>query len=681
MFKNLKLRVIITIIVAFLTFIGVSFIFLASDYNMTKAMKETALDNMQLLIDSQSKVIDQFIKENEGLLKAYAQAPSHEKYLKYPDSAALAKEAKEYTNKYFEFLNNWEGIYICDWNSTVKAHQNPKLIGVTLREGEKLKELQEFILNNDVYNAGIITSPASGKLITSMYTAIYEEGSTNFPIGYAGGGVYADNLLLQLNDLVKSEKTESYLINVESRLHIYDKNYDLVGKSIENSMLLQVCDTITKNPDVAQDTFSFIDEDNDKCIGMYSYLDDRGWAVVVTAKEKIVFALAEKNRIIISIFCVLSYIIVLSMTWISVGISIKPLKPIVNAIERLKNLDLTESDEILKYTKQKNEIGIIASAVESLHESFTKIVDVLKESTSSLMSTSDTMNKESGNLMNIVIDNSATTQELAAGIISTNESIAIMEEKMQNIVSMMRNVEDRIKDGFSKSEELQMNSSRMQEMVSLSLEESRKNIELNQKKIEEAMTNLQALSQINKMADDILDITSQTNLLALNASIEAARAGEAGRGFAVVAGEISKLADGSSSTATSIQKICQETNSSIDAVQKCFDGIIGFLENDVASRFNTISESTDEYNISVASIRESMNVIHDEMEEFSKEIKMISEQVNAIKSASNDNEAAIDDIVNKNENTNCSVNVLHDVVTTNQNNSVSLQSIMDSFKR
>lgn len=675
----MKLRSIITLAVAIIAFAGITFLYITANNNMSAAMKESELENMKTSLEGQGKIIEEYVIQNENLLSAYAQTPTLAKYLDSKKSKPLKNEAQNLTDSYFEFLDQWEGIYICDWNSTVKVHQNPDLIDVTMREGESLKQLQDELLTNEVYNAGIIVSPASGKLITSMYKIIYNL-DTGKPIGYAGGGVYADALHEKLSELTNNETTDSYMINLKTGLHIFDKDISLAGKAIENPMLLQVIEMIEKNPEQKYDSFTFKDEENNSCIGMYTYLSNRGWAIIITAKESVVFEVVKENKIILGLICIVAYVLILFMTWIIVRINTKPLNKIEKSIKKLQNLDLSQSKEITSYIGHTNEIGVIATAVESLRKSFTQIVDVLKQSSDSLLESSDTMNEESSGLMNNVIENAATTQELAASIISTNESIKIMEDRMNHIVGMMNDVEQRIQQGYNKSAELSKSSIEMKNIVKDSLEASRRNIEKNQKNVETAMSDLEALSQINNMANEILDITRQTNLLSLNASIEAARAGEAGRGFAVVASEISKLADSSSDTATNIQEICNETNASIGAVQKCFDEIIGFLENDVANRFEEITKSSEEYNIAVESIKDIMNAIQNDMQQFSTEIKDINDQVNSIRLASKDNEVAVEDIVSKNENTNTTASVLNEILKTNQNNTSKLQNLVQEFK-
>ena len=584
--------------------------------------------------------------------------------------------------RYYEKLDNWEGVYTADWNTQVLSHQNPPVIGVVMREGDRLIQLQDAMLaSNGVYNTGIIVSPASGDLIVSMYAPVFDsDGKT--PIGYAGGGTYASELKDQLSSLATPgiENAKSYMINTETGFHIFNEDESLMATEIQDPMLLNVIDQINTNPDDIYGTIEFTDEQGAPCIGMYTYLKDRGWAVVLADTKAEIYATANKNKVVLGIVCIIAYALILLMTWLIVRLNIKPLKKIEKAISNLQNLDLSESVEIKPYLGRKSEVGIIATAVDSLRTTFNEIIEILKQCSNSLDSSSGTMSVESKNLLAYVTDNSATTEELAASITTTNEAINAMEAKMQNVVNLVANVENKIKDGMRVSTELIKSAQEMQSMANVSLTNSKNNITDNQKNIETAMMNLQSLSQINQMATEILNITSQTNLLSLNASIEAARAGDAGRGFAVVADEIGSLADSSSKTAINIQNICMETNTNIAAVQNCFDDIVGFLERDVAKQFQTFAETAEEYNKSVESIQSTIEEIHSVTRDFSEELNVISQQVDAVRNAAGDNEAGVEDIITKNEHTNETAEVLSEILHTNQENTKKIITIVQDFK-
>lgn len=680
--RNKKMGTLITTAVALVATVGLLLLFFIANRNMTNAMKENALNNMKSSLNSQAIVIENYITQGEILLRGFAQSPIIQDVLKHPSDKASQKKAQKYTAQFFKAMNNWEGIYIADWNSQVITHPTEAVIGRVMREGESLEKLRGDIMSapNRLLNYGMIISPASGQLIFSMYTPIFDIDDAT-PIGYVGGGTYGAELKAELDAMEISgmENAKSYIIDANSKMHIFDEDESLMGTPIENARLLSLIDTVT-NSGQQYHILEYKDENGEDCVGMSLYMEESGWIILLEDTESEIYATAISSRRDLGIACFIAYVLIVLLTYILVKVNTKPLSKIEKAILNLKDLDLNPSSEIKDYIGKKSEVGIIASAVESMRITISGIIQTLKTCTGSLDESSGTMLNESKNLLEYVMDNSATTEELAASITTTNNAIQTMEEKMHSIIQMVEEVEKKIEYGHQKSSELMKSAEEMRSMANQSLLNSKESIEVNQEKIADAMKELQSLSQINQMATEILEITSQTNLLSLNASIEAARAGEAGRGFAVVAGEIGNLADSSSKTAQDIQNICKQTNDNIAAVQKCFNDIVGFLEKDVSDQFKNFVESAEEYNHSVESLESTIEEIHNVTSQFSVELTEIGEQVNAVRSASGDNESGVEDIILKNEQTSTVAEVLSGVVNTNQSNTDKIAEIVSEFK-
>ena len=285
------------------------------------------------------------------------------------------------------------------------------------------------------------------------------------------------------------------------------------------------------------------------------------------------------------------------------------------------------------------------------------------------------MNGTFRELRDNIENNAATTEELSASITNTNSAIDTMCDEMNKMAEMVDDISRKVKDGSAKSETMIRTSGEMSTKSEEKLQNSVQKITTTKKNIEEAMN---ALS--DEMASKILDITSQTNLLSLNASIEAARAGDMGRGFAVVADEIGKLADDSSNTATQIQNICVASGKSIERVRECFKDIIEFMEKDVTVQFQEFTQISQAYGEDVKNIKEAILSIEHTSTEFANSMRTIKEQVDHVNAASNDNEAGVEDIIQKNDITTNTADKIMRVAEENEMNAHEINNIIEKFK-
>ncbi len=106
--------------------------------------------------------------------------------------------------------------------------------------------------------------------------------------------------------------------------------------------------------------------------------------------------------------------------------------------------------------------------------------------------------------------------------------------------------------------------------------------------------------EISHVIEIIETIAERTTLLALNASMQAVAAGDEGKGFSVIAGEIQRLAESSrestSQISTLVRNIQQETNSTIETMDKTIEQVIdgSMKAEDAADQMQKVLDTTSE---------------------------------------------------------------------------------------
>lgn len=588
------------------------------------------------------------------------------------------KLAQAYNTEYYNNLTQWEGLYIADWNSKTLTHSNESAVGLVLREGESLKNLQDSITakNGAVLNLGILKSPSSGQLIMSMYAEVQNGGK---PIGFCGGAIQTAGMQELLDETVTYglENTSYSLINVEKGSYIFDQNADLVFQEVTDSNLIQIIEKVKAGEE--RGSLSYKGDDGVSYYAVFKAIPERGWVVVMKDTKKEIYSSVYQSQAVLLVICVLAFLAIAVVSFVMISSSMKPLKKAVKKIEKLQNLDLSEDNFIDQYVGKKSEVGQLSTTIDSLTHTFRQMIVTLNECSVSMKGSSDSMSVTSKELLDTIEKNAAFTEELSASFINTNSSIDAVSGEIAKMNAMVADINHCVKDSSKKSDALIKAANSMNDMASETLSTNKNKIEETKEKIDDAMNHLQSLVRINEMATQILDITSQTNLLSLNASIEAARAGEAGRGFAVVAGEIGSLAENSSKTVSEIQALCGEANSSIESVRDCFEDILKFMEGDVSDKFSEFATMANTYETAVADIQHAIDNIEDSTLRFTESVASIKEQIEQVNIISNENADGVDDLIEQNNQTTTTVDAIYNIANDNQSNAEAIKNIIDQF--
>jgi methyl-accepting chemotaxis protein len=597
-------------------------------------------------IDKDNSIIIRSMIEREKISVALmaGQKEFEEILLKAQKGESVEELQASLTNKLQHMVKdagNMEHIFLVSAKGIIVADSDAKLIGQDLNDRgytKKILETQSPLISET------IKSKSTGAYIIVFVSPVKVNGQL---LGFAATAVYADSIVKYLSEtkILDTPSSYAYLVDEKGNM-LYHPQKEKIGKPVENSQIKSVIEKMQKGEKIQPDIVDY-DFQGEAKKAAYSIIPETNWTLVMTG---------DVSEIMLPVNGMIKYILIIGLICVALALIIgvfmatkisSPIVKLTELINKTANLDLRYDNSYEYLEKNKDETGTIAKAMfqtrKVLREMASKLIGVSQV----VMDNAEKMEKLSVQIQENAHDNSATTEQLSAGMQQTAASSEEITATTEEIDASVGAIADKAKDGAEVSSQI---SERANILRQEALESTRNATEIYEEvkaKMENAIEESNTITQISVLADTILSITSQTNLLALNAAIEAARAGEAGKGFAVVADEIRKLAEQSTKTASGIQGIVKNVFSSVGHMKDNSEAILSFVDKNVLKDYEKLTKVSEQYNNDAEYINNLMEEFETAASHLDVAVSNISTAMNEVAATVNESAKGVQDIAEK----------------------------------
>lgn len=447
---------------------------------------------------------------------------------------------------------------------------------------------------------------------------------------------------VQVSDFTSSY---AYLVD-ENGIMLYHPTPEKIGQPVENAAVKGIVEQLKSGVAPDPDIITYKFKGKNKYAASYIMPGSHNILIITADEDDVVSHI--KKTILSSIFTLgIAFIILALLILLFTKMLLRPIRPLVGMVERTGRLDFTHNPEADALVARKDELGHIARAIgemravlrSTVHE-LDDVADNLSAKAQRLKEMTLTMNDDSS-------DESATSQELAAGMQETAATTETINSNVQGMLDHASQIHSLSQDGTKSASDIRKKASEIKLQVNASAQKTTQIFSDVKTQSDEAIEQSKAVEKINELTEQIRSIASQTNLLALNASIEAARAGEAGRGFAVVAEEIGHLAGQSSDTVTGINEIVAEVNTAVQNMSGCLTRALEFVDQNVMADYAEFDSVVEQYASDASSFEVSMDSINESVTNLNESIDVVSTSIEGINATIGESAKGVTDIANK----------------------------------
>ncbi|ASA20518.1 methyl-accepting chemotaxis protein [Paenibacillus donghaensis] len=578
----------------------------------------------------------------------------------------LQEQVKDAGNLEHMFVANLQGIAVAD--------SDTKLVGTDFSERNYtinvLKSAQPGISET-------LKSKATGAYVLAFVHPVTSGGKM---IGFVASAVTTNSLITYLADskVANAPSSYAYLVDETGNM-LYHPDETKVGLPVENEQIQAVVERVKAGEKPAAGVIEYTFNGMDKKAA-FTVLPETQWTLVLTGDLQEIMLPVDNMTSYILLLGLGSLLLTLIIGVLIAGRISSPIVKLTEMINRTAELDLKYDAQYEHLIKNKDETGTSAKAMFRTRSSLREMAGSLIAISSKVLDNAVTLEKLSNDVRENAHDNSATAEQLSAGMEETAASTQEMTAAIHEIENNVLQISSRVREGAEVSGQITERALVLQHDAVQSIDNAKHLYQSVKADMQKAIEQSHTISEINVLADTILSITSQTNLLALNAAIEAARAGEAGRGFAVVAGEIRKLAEKSSETASGIRGVVSGVTASVQQMQDNSQAILAFIDQNVLGDYERLTEVSQQYNSDAAMVNELMNQFETAADHLGTTVSSIAIAVSEVAATVNEGAIGVQDIAVKTAD--IVEKTLHEATMADENtlSAKELQQLVEKFK-